>query len=204
VSALVASVEKRYSGVKTFSSDFTQTYTAKAYNQTVTSRGHVVFSRPSNAEWSYTAPDTTRVVANRSFVTMYDPSGQVFVQTVSQSQYPIALAFLDSALLSAAFTFQLFCGAQMQFPGGDVLVGTPVNATPVFDKVLLYVDSTMDVRRVLILDGLGNRDRFDFVATAVNVPISPTQFALGQGVGVAMFTVPPGIAAPVAPFVHIH
>jgi outer membrane lipoprotein carrier protein len=72
----------------------------------------------------------------------------------------------------------------MGFPGGYVLVGDPVQPTPAYTKVLFFVDAaTWQVRRVLILDGQGNRNRFDFTSPVINQPVPPTQF---------VFTPPPG------------
>jgi outer membrane lipoprotein carrier protein len=57
----------------------------------------------------------------------------------------------------------------MAFPGGYVLVGKPKTATPAYKEVFFYVDkSTSQVRRVLIVDGQGNHNRFDFEGAAVN------------------------------------
>ena len=72
----------------------------------------------------------------------------------------------------------------MNFPGGLVLVGTPKTATPAYSKVLFYVDAgTAQVRRVMIIDGQGNRNRFDFDAPKVNETLSPDLFK---------YTPPPG------------
>ena len=71
----------------------------------------------------------------------------------------------------------MFPGASMSFPGGDVLVGTPKQATPAYTKVLFYVDTaSAQVRRVLIVDGQGNRNRFDFENPKVNVPVTEDRF----------------------------
>ena len=62
----------------------------------------------------------------------------------------------------------------MKFPGGYVLVGTPKQPTPAYSKVLFYVDTaTSQVRRVMVIDGQGNRNRFDFVSPRVNEPVAP-------------------------------
>jgi outer membrane lipoprotein carrier protein len=72
----------------------------------------------------------------------------------------------------------------MKFPGGAVLVGTPKQSTPGYSKVLFYVDTaTSQVRRVMVIDGQGNRNRFDFVNPKINQPVGPNQFK---------FTPPPG------------
>ena len=79
---------------------------------------------------------------------------------------------------------RLLDAAQMKFEGGYVLEGTPKEATPAYQKVLLYVDGqTSQVRRVLILDAQGNRNRFDFSAPVVNQAVEKSEFD---------FTPPPG------------
>ena len=67
--------------------------------------------------------------------------------------------------------------AQMKFEGGYVLEGTPKEATPAYQKMMLYVDAqTNQVRRALILDAQGNRNRFDFSAPVVNEPVAKGEF----------------------------
>jgi outer membrane lipoprotein carrier protein len=183
---VVANVQTFYNATTTFSADFTQTYTVKAYNQTKTSTGHVVFNKPGKMDWTYKDPAGNRVVSDGTTVWVYEAANkQMYQQAVSQAQYPAALAFLTGqGDLAKLFDFQLFDGAQMQFPGGYVLAGTPKTATAAYEKVLFYVDGpTSQVRRVLILDGQGNRNRFDFTAPVVNQPVPATQF---------VFTPPPG------------
>ena len=54
---------------------------------------------------------------------------------------------------------------------------SPKSATPAYQKILLYVDAgTYQVRRVLMLDAQGNRNRFDFVKPEVNVKPPPGEF----------------------------
>jgi outer membrane lipoprotein carrier protein len=86
--------------------------------------------------------------------------------------------------LTKDFSLRLLDSGQMKFEGGYVLEGTPKEATPAYQKMLLYVDGqTNQVRRVLILDAQGNRNRFDFTSPVVNQPVAKTEFN---------FTPPPG------------
>jgi outer membrane lipoprotein carrier protein len=183
---VVANVQKFYDGTNTFSADFAQTYTVKAYNQTKNSTGHVIFNKPGKMDWTYKDPAGNRVVSDGTTVWVYEAANkQMYQQTVTQAQYPAALAFLTGqGQLAKLFNFTMCPGATMQFPGGDVLVGTPVTPNAAYEKVLFYVDqATSQVRRVLILDGQGNRNRFDFNTPVVNQPVPATQF---------VFTPPPG------------
>ena len=186
VTTAVANVQGFYNRASTFSADFTQSYLAKAYNQTKTSTGHVILSKPGKMDWEYSDPKDNRVVSDGSTLRVYEASNkQMYEQSVNQSQYPAALSFLTGqGNLDATFTFQVLPGAQMQYPGGYVLVGTPKTPTPAYTKVLFYVDAgTSQVLRVLILDGQQNRNRFDFSNAQVNVNVDASKFT---------FTPPPG------------
>jgi outer membrane lipoprotein carrier protein len=183
---VVDKVQAFYDKTRTFSSDFTQEFFVKSHNVRKQSKGSVTFLKPGKMDWEYADPKDNRVVSDGSILKVYEAANkQMFEQPVNKSQYPAALAFLTgSGKLSDAFTFQLFSGAQMNFPGGHVLVGTPKEATPAYQKVLFYVDqATSQVRRVLIVDGQGNRNRFDFQTPRVNVPVKEERFK---------FTPPPG------------
>ena len=66
-----------------------------------------------------------------------------------------------------------------------MLAGTPKTATPAYSKLLLYVDAqTSQVRRVLIVDAQGNRNRFDFTNPSVNTPVEDKEFTFTPPKGV--------------------
>jgi len=184
----VACVQQVYDQSQTFTSDFSQKFWVKAYNQEKSSHGHVTFAKPGKMHWTYDDPQSTgnRVVSDGVVIKVYEANNkQMYEQPIEKSQYPAALSFLTgTGKLGDSFTFEVFPGDQMKFPGGIVLVGTPKQATPSYSKVLFYVDSaTSQVRRVMIIDGQGNRNRFDFEAPRVNVPAPPELFK---------YTPPPG------------
>ncbi len=186
VSKALVDVQAFYDKSTTFRSDFQQKFWVKAYNTEKSSRGHVTFSKPGKMDWVYEDPQNNRVVSDGSVIKVYEAANkQMYEQPIDKSQYPAALSFLTgTGKLTEAFDFELVCGAEMKFPGGYVLVGTPKQATPAYSKVLFYVDTaTSQVRRVMVIDGQGNRNRFDFLNPQVNQPVPPGQF---------QFTPPPG------------
>jgi outer membrane lipoprotein carrier protein len=183
---VVAKVQAFYDKTTSFSSDFQQQYWVKAYNQKKASRGQVLFAKPGKMDWAYVDPKDNRVVSDGATIKVYEAANkQMYEQQLGKSQYPAALSFLTGeGKLADAFTFELYAGEDMEFSGGLVLSGKPKVETPAYQRVLFYVDAqTSQVRRVLIVDGQGNRNRFDFVNPRVNVPVSPSQFK---------FTPPPG------------
>ena len=112
----------------------------------------------------------------------------MFVQPVTNTEYPGALSFLMGRGLRPSFTFAVHDKAK--FAGGPVLLGTPRVPTPYYQNVIFYVDKILlaksdpgTVRRVLILDAQGNKNRFDFEGATHPASIDPGEF---------LFSPPPG------------
>ena len=178
---IAARVQAFYDQTRTFQAEFKQQYVIKVHpDQPRTSEGRVAFEKPGKMSWRYQLPNGNRVVSDGRVLKVYEQDNQqMFEQPVDKSQYPAALAFLmGQGELTKSFTLRVLDASAMKFEGGWVLEGTPRDATPAYQKVLLYVDAaTSQVRRVLILDAQGNRNRFDFNNPLVNTPVSPNEFA---------------------------
>ncbi len=177
--ALVLKVQGLYDKTTSFMSPFTQDFTATLHNKKVHSAGTVVFAKPGKMLFDYKDPAGNRVVSDGATLRVYDASAkQMYEQAVDKAQYAAALGFLvGGSKLQDTFKFQAFDGASMSFPGGSVLVGTPIKDIPSVKKLLLYVDdATSQVRRVLVVDGQGNKNRFDFTAPRVNEPVTEDSF----------------------------
>jgi outer membrane lipoprotein carrier protein len=189
VEQTVTAVQAFYDKSQTFKSDFQQKFWVKAYNQEKSSRGHVTFAKPGKMDWVYDDPKNNRVVSDGNVIKVYEAANkQMYEQPIAKSQYPAALSFLTgTGKLADSFDFELASGQEMKFPGGYVLVGTPKQPTPAYAKVLFYVDAaTSQVRRVMIIDGQGNRNRFDFVNPRVNDPVAPAQFTFAPPPGTSV------------------
>jgi outer membrane lipoprotein carrier protein len=163
-------VQAFYDKTQTFQAEFTQRYTIKAYNRTKDSRGKVIFEKPGKMSWRYTT-NGNRVVADGKTLRVYeDDNKQMYEQPMDQSQYPAALAFLiGGGNVKKSFVLSKLDAERAKFSGGFVLVGEPRDPTPAYQKILLYVDAkTSQVRRVMLIDAQGNRNRFDFENPVVN------------------------------------
>lgn len=183
---VVAKVQAFYNTSQTFKSDFSQKFWVKAYNKEKTSSGTVTFSKPGKMHWTYTSPAGNKVVSDGAVLKVYEAENkQMFEQNVDKSQYPAALSFLTgTGKLTDSFNFELFEGEKMGFKDGWVLVGVPKTANAPYSKVLFYVDKqSSQIRRTMIIDQQGNRNRFDFANPKVNEPVKPEHFT---------FTPPPG------------
>jgi outer membrane lipoprotein carrier protein len=177
--AVATRVQAFYDQTKTFQATFKQEYFIRMHDQRRTSEGRVAFEKPGKMSWKYDQPNGNRVVSDGRTLKVYDRENQqMFEQPVDKSQYPAALAFLmGQGELVRSFALRLLDPATVKFEGGWVLEGTPKDPTPAYQKVLLYVDAgTSQVRRVLILDAQGNRNRFDFTNPLVNTPVPRDEF----------------------------
>jgi outer membrane lipoprotein carrier protein len=177
--AVLGKVQTFYDKTTSFSSDFTQEFFVKSHNVKKQSKGKVTFAKPGKMHWEYSEPKDNRVVSDGAVLKVYEAANkQMFEQNVDKSQYPAALSFLvGGGKLADTFSFELYDGASMNFTGGQVLVGTPKTPSPAYQKVLFYIDTpTSQVRRVLIVDGQGNRNRFDFENPKVNEAVPAERF----------------------------
>jgi len=177
----VAKVQAFYDGTTSFTSPFNQEFWVKSHNVRKKSKGKVTFAKPGKMAWDYEEPAGNRVVSDGTMLKVYEAANkQMFEQNIDKSQYPAALSFLTgTGKLSDSFTFVMYPGESMDFAGGSVLVGTPKKESSAYTKVLFYVDSsTSHIRRALIVDAQGNRNRFDFVEPKVNVQVDESTFKL--------------------------
>jgi outer membrane lipoprotein carrier protein len=180
-------VQAFYDQTKTFQADFKQEYLIKIHPDAPRkSQGHVVFEKPGKMSWTYDQPNGNRVVSDGKILKVYEQENQqMFEQPVDKSQYPAALSFLlGQGSITGSFTLRTLDAAAMKYENGWVLEGTPKDPTPAYQKVLLYVDAaTSQVRRVLILDAQGNRNRFEFVNPIVNTPVAQGEFSFSPPAG---------------------
>jgi outer membrane lipoprotein carrier protein len=172
------SVQKFYDKTKSFKAGFKQRYQVKAYNKRKDSEGSVVFEKPGKMSWRYTN-NGNRVVSDGKIIKVYEADNkQMYEQPIEKSQYPAALSFLvGGGNLKKSFKLRKLDSKQLQFEGGYVLEGVPKEATPAYQKMLIYVDAnTYQVRRALLLDAQGNRNRFDFLEPTVNQKVPAGEF----------------------------
>jgi outer membrane lipoprotein carrier protein len=169
----LASVQTFYDQTRDVSADFVQTYVNKIYDRTDRSRGHVVFKKPGKMRWDYAKPNGKVIVASNGKLLVYEPgempgeSGQVLEQSFAEADLPQAMAFLlGTGKLIDDFDGRLLDAASEGFSNGQVLELKAKKASPHFERLLFYVESSPAlrglVRRLVIVDASGNRNRFDF------------------------------------------
>jgi len=151
----------------------------KAYDKTKDSSGSVIFEKPGKMSWRYTN-NGNRVVSDGKLIKIYEKENkQMYEQPLDKTQYPAALSFLTGqGKLKENFKFARMDAKQMKFETGYVLAGDPLQPTPAYQRVFFFVDAqTYHVRRVIIQDAQGNRNRFDFLTAEVNTKPPQGEFA---------------------------
>jgi len=127
-------------------------------------------------------------VVSAGKLTLYEPGdepsdqGQVLEQNVNQTELPQAMAFLmGTGRLADDFDFGLLDAGREGYPSGQVLELKPRKPNPHFERLLFYVETTPNlrglVRRLLIIDASGKRNRFDFSQFKFNTGTSDATFS---------------------------
>jgi outer membrane lipoprotein-sorting protein len=186
---IAAQVDAIFLGQKRYKAAFKQEHTQKVSGTVKKSNGTVLVEKPNKLSFRYAPPNNNRIVSDGTSLKVYvAEDSQMFVQPVEKTEYPGALSFLMGNGLRPSFTFTLHDKAK--FEGGPVLNGKPRAPTPYYDYVLFYVDKALlekkdpgVIRRVLIVDAQGNRNRFDFENVSQPASIDPSEF---------VFSPPPG------------
>ncbi|MEM9192819.1 MAG: outer membrane lipoprotein carrier protein LolA [Myxococcota bacterium] len=170
---VAAAVQSFYNQTKGVQADFYQTYYHKLYDRYDRSRGRVVFAKPGKMRWNYSRPNGKIITSNGERLRIYEPGdegerGQCFERAMNEDQLPQAFSFLTgTGRLEQDFRFRLLDPRRQGYEDGYVLELRPREPTPHYDRILFYVmrqDGRPSgiVRRVLIVDASGNRNRFDF------------------------------------------
>jgi len=183
----LAAVQAFYDQTKDLSADFVQTYVNKLYDRTDRSTGHVAFKKPGRMRWDYAKPNGKVIVANTGKLLMYEPGdepsdkGQVFEQRLDEADLPQAMSFLlGTGKLVEDFDAKLLDAGHEGFAGGQVLELRAKRPSPHFDRLLFFVETQAQVRglvrRIVIVDASGNRNRFDFSAFKFNAGTPESSF----------------------------
>jgi outer membrane lipoprotein carrier protein len=169
-------VQAFYDQTRVFEAEFEQRQYTRLYDRTEEAKGKVVFKKPGKMRFDYEGTNGQVFVSDGRELKIYQPPeegedrGQLIIRRVEEDQLPEAFAFLTGGgNLLEDFEVRLLDEARRDFPAGHVLELRPRRPTPHFERLVFYVTIVEQggkragiIRRVLILDAAGNRNRFDF------------------------------------------
>ncbi|MCS6797357.1 MAG: outer membrane lipoprotein carrier protein LolA [Myxococcota bacterium] len=170
---VAAAVQSFYEQTRGVRARFHQTYYERLYDRYRRSHGTVLFVKPGRMRWDYAEPRGKVIASDGRLLRYLEPaSGGLAascVETeVDEDQLPAAFSFLTGVgRLEQSFSFRLLDRVRHGYPEGFVLELRSLQPSPHFERILLYVPEHQGraagvVRRVLIVDAEGNRNRFDF------------------------------------------
>jgi outer membrane lipoprotein carrier protein len=176
LAALVDRIERRHEKHDTFVARFTQLVKVRAHDKALERHGEVAFKRPGKVSFRY--DDGDWAVSDGERLRAYVAADKrVYDMEAKRSLYPAALAFLRTkGKLADLFRLRRIETGDLRAGGGAVLEAVPKAASPSFAKMLLFVDETGQVLRILIVDGQGNTNRFLFEQAVVGKPIAEAKF----------------------------
>ena len=173
-------VDALYAPIVSFRSRFDEEARRRCARLATRSHGTLVVAKPGKMSWSYDDPENSRIVSDGQTVSVYEaPNKHLFRVPLDSSPYPGAFAFLTGqAPLTALFDLVARNGeATADSPGICMLVGTPRALTRAYQKVLFHVNrATLEVRRVVIVDRAGDRNRINLVDPSMDMTVNPDQF----------------------------
>jgi len=180
--AVAQKIDDIFKPIKRFRARFNQKYTAKIHGKSKNSKGVLYVQRPGKLSLSYHEPNKNRAVSDGTTLKVYeDENKQMFLKDVSKTEYPGAFSFILGKGLRSSFTFKFH--ETSKWEGGPVIVGTPRIPNPGYKTVLFYIDDSLlkkgdlgAVRRVLVVDAQGNRNRFDFIHAEEPSSIPASEF----------------------------
>ena len=185
--SVAAAVQSFYNQTRGVQAQFEQSYFYRLYNRRDRSRGSVTFLKPGMMRWRYARPNGKVITSHGNNLWIFEPGsegerGQCITQTVGDNQLPQAFSFLTGeGQLDENFSFRLLDAERHGYSNGYVLELRPAEESPHYDRILFFVPEREGrpsgiVRRVLIIDASGNRNRFDFSNLEWNPQVAESNF----------------------------
>jgi outer membrane lipoprotein carrier protein len=184
---VVARMQQFYNTTTDYQADFFQTYFNRLFNNYQRSRGKVYFKKPGRMRWEYAPPERKLFVSDGRTMWAFEPeANQAFQQSLRDSQLPTALSFLTGqGDLATEFNFRLIPAQSYGFTGGHVVELRPKTANAQYERLVFFVDGTSyQVRRSLVIDQAGNRNKMEFANARQNQGIQDSRFSFTPPQGV--------------------
>ncbi|MBN1946237.1 MAG: outer membrane lipoprotein carrier protein LolA [Bradymonadales bacterium] len=174
--AVVGRVQAFYDNSLSYHADFEQIYTNIALDQDQTSSGHMYFLKPGRMRWDYQSPQPKYLVSDGTVLWMYEPEfNQVARLELANTEFPSALRFLmGEGVLAQEFDISPCPTAE---EGAYCLHLVSRIGEGDYQYLEFLVDGvTFSVRETLVVDPIGNRNRFIFRNATTTDPLPEEGF----------------------------
>jgi outer membrane lipoprotein carrier protein len=202
--AVVRAIEARYQSVRTLQATFLQRYSEGREDVRIES-GKAFFSRPGRMRWEYEEPEEKLFLVDGKTVWFYVPADRTVTRAkIKESadwQTPIALLvgkFRISRVCGRVELVQPQAGPAGAPAGHTVLRCVPRSRDAGFSEVLIEVDASYWLTRVLVREPAGVETEFRFANWQRDIPLPEAIFHFQAPPGVAIVD-EASIAGPIRP-----
>lgn len=189
---LAQALQRKYSAVHDFSTDFVHSYTGGALRKQITEKGHLLIKKPGKMRWDYTSPEPKQFVSDGLKVYSYIPADQqVIVGNVPQDDGAgtPALFLAGKGDLVRDFTPSLASAPAGSPAGVAALKLVPRTPQPDYDWLILLVDpASLALRGLVTSDAQGGTSIFSFPTLKENVGLADKEFTFRMPRGVDVIT----------------
>jgi outer membrane lipoprotein carrier protein len=178
---LAGALQKKYDGIRDFSSDFVHSYEGGVLRKHIAERGHVLVKKPGKMRWDYTTPEQKSFVSDGSRMYSYLPQDkQVIISSIpAEDQATTPTLFLaGKGNLTRDFTPSIVDLPAGMPAGSRALKLVPKSRQRDYDWLVLVVDSaTLAIRGLVTVDAQGGKSTFAFEHLKENVGVADKEFA---------------------------
>lgn len=198
VEELIGKVQESFDRTRAMTATFTQETINKGFGKTMVSYGVMAIVKPLKMRWDYKKPEGIILVADGENLWYFDPEDNVaYFDSLSGYLHPRSPALFlagDEPLLSI-FNIELANAGKSDKLGLVSFKLIPKEPQLGVKAILLRVDDrTYEIREIMMVDYLGNKNRLTFtdVNRAASPDLSIFKFEPPAGVAVRAMTKIPG------------
>jgi outer membrane lipoprotein carrier protein len=178
---LARTLQKKYDGIRDFSSDFVHSYEGGVLRKKITERGRLLVKKPGRMRWEYTSPERKLFVSDGTKMYSYLPQDkQVIVSPVpAEDQATTPTLFLaGKGNLIRDFTPSLVDLPAGMPAGAQALKLIPKTSQRDYDWLVLVVEpGRLTIRGLVTGDAQGGKSTFLFDNLRENIGIADKEFA---------------------------
>ena len=185
---LAQTLQKKYDGIRDFSSDFVHSYRGGVLRKQLSEKGRLLVKKPGKMRWEYTAPEAKTFISDGLKIYSYIPADkQVLVTSVPKDDAATTPALFLAGKGSLTRDFAVSAGTVPEgFASGTrALKLIPKTPQPDYDSLILLIDpSTLTLRGMITSDPQGGTSTLAFTNLKENTGVADTEF---------VFNIPRGV-----------
>jgi outer membrane lipoprotein carrier protein len=189
---LAQALQRKYSTIRDFSSDFVHTYRGGVLKKQISEKGRLFIKKPGKMRWEYTSPEPKQFVSDGVKLYSYIPADkQVIVGTVPKDDVANspALFLAGKGDITRDYAASLVDPPAGSPSGVTALKLVPHTPQPDYDWLIVLVDpGSLALRGLVTADAQGGTSLFTFSNLKENVGLSDKDFTFQMPRGVDVIT----------------